>query len=176
MTNKLVFVTGGARSGKSSFALENARASGQRVTFIATAQALDAEMRERIARHQLERPADWTTLEEPRDVNAALGRVDSGVVVLDCLSILVSNLMLGDAEHAPLGEPEILERVGALLDAHAARDLSMIVVSNEVGSGIVPEYPLGRAFRDVLGRANQMVAHASNEAFLIVAGLPLKLK
>ncbi len=175
MTNELIFVTGGARSGKSTFALEKASAHGDHVTFIATAQAFDDEMRERIARHQLERPDTWTTLEEPRDVHRVLETV-RGTVVLDCLSILISNLMLGDAEHAPLEEPEILARVNTIIEVQAARAQSLIIVSNEVGSGIVPEYPLGRAFRDVLGRANQMVARAASEAYLIVAGLPIKLK
>ncbi len=175
MTNELIFVTGGARSGKSTFALEKASAHGDHVTFIATAQAFDDEMRDRIARHQLERPDAWTTLEEPRDVHRVL-EAASGTVVLDCLSILISNLMLGDAEHAPLEEPEILERIHTILEVRAARADALIVVSNEVGSGIVPEYPLGRAFRDVLGRANQMVAQAASEAYLIVAGLPIKLK
>lgn len=175
MTNELVFITGGARSGKSAFALEKARAFDQPVSFIATAQALDAEMGERIARHQRERPADWVTLEEPRDVPEALEGASSAVV-LDCLSMLVSNLMLGDAEHGPLEEAAILERVGAILEVQKSRMYPLIVVSNEVGSGVVPEYPLGRAYRDALGRANTMVARASTQAFLIVSGLPLKLK
>ncbi len=175
MTNELIFVTGGARSGKSAFALEKASAFVQPVTFIATAQAFDAEMRDRIRRHKLERPADWITLEEPHDVPAAL-KGASGAVVLDCLSILVSNLMLGDADHEALEEDAILERVAALLNIQQSRDRALIVVSNEVGSGIVPEYPLGRAFRDALGRANQMVARAATEAFLIVSGLPIKLR
>jgi adenosylcobinamide kinase / adenosylcobinamide-phosphate guanylyltransferase len=175
MTNELIFVTGGARSGKSTFALDCARQRGDRVTFIATAQAFDDEMRDRITQHKLERSDAWTTLEEPRDVSRALETV-AGTVVLDCLSILISNLMLGDAEHAPLEEPEILARVKLILEVQVARAHALIIVSNEVGSGIVPEYPLGRAFRDVLGRANQMVARAASEAYLIVAGLPLKLK
>jgi adenosylcobinamide kinase / adenosylcobinamide-phosphate guanylyltransferase len=175
MTNELIFVTGGARSGKSTFALEKASARGHHVTFIATAQAFDNEMLERIARHKLERPDTWTTLEEPRDVHRAL-KTASGTVVLDCLSILVSNLMLGDAAHPPFKEPEILAHVNTIIEVQAARTHALIVVSNEVGSGIVPEYPLGRTFRDVLGRANQMVARAASEAYLIVAGLPLKLK
>jgi adenosylcobinamide kinase/adenosylcobinamide-phosphate guanylyltransferase len=178
--SSLVFVTGGARSGKSTFALEKAQLHSGDVTFIATAQAFDDEMRERIARHKLERHrleqhGSWTTLEEARDVPSALEGAP-GTVVLDCLSIWVSNLMLGDPEHTALEEAEVLACVNALLEVQKARAHALIVVSNEVGSGIVPEYPLGRAFRDALGRANQMVAQASSEAFLIVAGLPLKLK
>ena len=172
----IIFVTGGARSGKSTFALEQAKATNEPVTFIATAQAFDEEMTERIARHQLERrsvenPNEWTTIEAPTDVKTALEKTKTRVVILDCLSLLVSNLMLEDKTEA-----EILERIRATLETAKTRDLKMIVVSNEVGSGIVPEYPLGRAFRDVLGRCNQMVAAASSEAYLLVAGLALRLK
>jgi adenosylcobinamide kinase / adenosylcobinamide-phosphate guanylyltransferase len=167
----LVFVTGGARSGKSTFALNLARATQEPVTFIATAQAFDAEMTERITKHQLERPQDWTTIEAPIDVQSALKQVKTRVVILDCLSLLVSNLMLEN-----FSEAKIQERIDDMLEIANARDLKLIVVTNEVGSGIVPEYPLGRLFRDVLGRANQTVAAASSEAYLLVAGLSLKLK
>ncbi len=167
----IIFVTGGARSGKSTFALNLARDTLEPVTFIATAQAFDAEMTERIEKHQLERPQAWTTIEAPTDVQTALENTKTRVVILDCLSLLVSNLML---EHCT--EPEILNRIETMLETANARDLKLIVVSNEVGSGIVPEYPLGRLFRDVLGRANQTVAAASSEAYLLVAGLSLRLK
>jgi adenosylcobinamide kinase / adenosylcobinamide-phosphate guanylyltransferase len=167
----IIFVTGGARSGKSTFALNLARATNEAVTFIATAQAFDTEMTERIEKHQLERPQAWTTIEAPTDVQTALEHTRTQVVILDCLSLLVSNLML---ENFP--EPKILEQMYDMLEIANTRDLKLIVVSNEVGSGIVPEYPLGRAFRDVLGRANQIVAAASSEAYLLVAGLSLRLK
>jgi adenosylcobinamide kinase / adenosylcobinamide-phosphate guanylyltransferase len=167
----IIFVTGGARSGKSTFALNLARATNEAVTFIATAQAFDTEMTERIVRHQLERPQAWTTIEAPLDVQTALEHVQTRVVILDCLSLLVSNLMLED-----FTEAEILERIYDLLEIATARDLMLIVVTNEVGSGVVPEYQLGRFFRDVLGRANQTVAAASSEAYLLVAGLSLRLK
>jgi adenosylcobinamide kinase / adenosylcobinamide-phosphate guanylyltransferase len=167
----LIFVTGGARSGKSTFALNLARATQEPVTFIATAQAFDTEMTERIEKHQLERPQDWTTIEAPTDVQTVLEHVQTRIVILDCLSLLVSNLMLEN-----FSEPKILERIEIMLEVAKARDLKLIVVTNEVGSGIVPEYPLGRAFRDVLGRANQTVAAASSKAYLLVAGLALKLK
>ncbi len=167
----LVFITGGARSGKSTFALNLARATLEPVTFIATAQASDTEMTERIHKHQLERPREWTTIEAPIDVKTALEHTQTRVVILDCLSLLVSNLMLENRS-----EPEILERIQTMIEIAHTRDLKLIVVSNEVGSGIVPEYPLGRLFRDVLGRTNQMVAAASSEAYLLVAGLSLRLK
>jgi adenosylcobinamide kinase / adenosylcobinamide-phosphate guanylyltransferase len=167
----IIFVTGGARSGKSTFALNLARDTKEAVTFIATAQAFDQEMTERITKHQLERPQDWTTVEAPIDVQTALEHTQTRVVILDCLSLLVSNLMLEN-----LSEPEILKRIQKALEIANTRDLKLIVVSNEVGSGIVPEYPLGRLFRDVLGRANQIVAANSSEAYLLVAGLALRLK
>ncbi len=172
MADGLIFITGGARSGKSRFALERAHALGGRdVTVVATAEALDDEMRERIARHRAERPEGWCTLEVSRQVESALESCRSAVVVLDCLSLWVSNLMLDG-----LSEAAMLERVDALLRVQHARAGVLIVVSNEVGSGIVPETPLGRRYRDALGRANQTVARASSQAFLLVAGLPVQLK
>ena len=164
---ELIFVTGGARSGKSSFALEKAiELGGDDVTFVATAERSDQEMTERIARHQLERPTTWRTIESPREVN--LTDLKSRVVLLDCLSLFVSNLLLDGLE-----EEMILERVRHTFDS---RTQTLIVVSNEVGMGLVPEYPLGRQFRDALGRANQLVARASTQAFFLVAGIPLRLK
>jgi adenosylcobinamide kinase / adenosylcobinamide-phosphate guanylyltransferase len=164
---ELIFVTGGARSGKSSFALEKAREiGGDDVTFVATAERSDDEMTDRIARHQLERPQTWRTLEAPREIN--LSDLKSQVVLLDCLSLLVSNLLLDGLE-----EPTILKRTQNMLDS---RIQTLIVVSNEVGMSLVPEYPLGRQFRDVLGRANQLVARASTQAFFLVSGIPMRLK
>ena len=168
---RLIYVTGGARSGKSRFAEARAAAlGGAQVTYLATAQAFDAEMAERIGRHRLERPLGWRTLEEPLEVPAALGGV-RGVLLLDCLSLWVSNLMLrGDDDEA------ILAAAGALLQTQAGRGGPLIAVSNEVGSGIVPDNALARRYRDTLGRVNQAVAAASDEAWLLASGLPLRLK
>jgi adenosylcobinamide kinase / adenosylcobinamide-phosphate guanylyltransferase len=164
---ELIFVTGGARSGKSSFALEKAiELGGDDVTFVATAERSDDEMTDRIARHQLERPSAWKTVEAPREIK--LSDLKSRVVLLDCLSLLVSNLLLDGLE-----EETILERIRQILES---RTQTLVIVSNEVGMGLVPEYPLGRQFRDVLGRANQLVARASTQAFFVVAGIPLRLK
>ena len=164
---ELIFVTGGARSGKSSFALQKAtELGGDDVTFVATAERSDDEMTDRIARHQLERPNTWKTIESPREVH--LTDLKSRVVLLDCLSLFVSNLLLDGLE-----EETILERVRLSLESRAQ---TLIVVSNEVGMGLVPEYLLGRQFRDVLGRANQLVARAATQAFFLVAGIPLRLK
>jgi adenosyl cobinamide kinase/adenosyl cobinamide phosphate guanylyltransferase len=165
----LIFVTGGARSGKSRYALERAvQVGGDAVSFIATAEASDAEMTERIARHRAERNGRWQTLEAPLEVERALENAVHNVVVLECLSLWVSNLML----HG-LDEPAILGRV-AVLQPKPGRTL--IVVSNEVGWGIVPDNALARTYRDVLGRANQQVGRVSSEAQLIVAGLAVCLK
>lgn len=176
--SRLVFVTGGARSGKSLFALQTVAAEGGPVTFVATAEALDDEMRERVERHRLERSllgGGWATLEAPRNAAAAVAGAPAGAVLLDCLSLLVSNVMLAHPDPAE-AEEGALEATEALLAAHRTRGGLLVVVSNEVGSGVVPAYPLGRAYRDALGRANQRVAAASDEAYLLVAGLPLRLR
>jgi adenosylcobinamide kinase / adenosylcobinamide-phosphate guanylyltransferase len=164
---ELIFVIGGARSGKSSFALEKAiELGGDDVTFVATAERSDDEMTDRIARHRLERPNAWKTVEAPREI--ILSGLKSRVVLLDCLSLLVSNLLLDGLE-----ETAILERVQKILEPQTQ---TLIVVSNEVGMGLVPEYALGRQFRDALGRANQLVARASTQGFFLVSGLPMRLK
>ena len=173
----LIYVTGGARSGKSRLAERRAGelAGGGQVTYLATAQAFDTEMTERTLRHRQDRPAGWPTLEEPLNVAAALGGVQ-GVVLLDCLSLWVSNLMLrGDTDGAILQAAHDLMRVqrerGGPLSVHP-----LIVVSNEVGSGIVPDNALARRYRDTLGWVNQAVAEASSEAWMAVSGLPMRLK
>ncbi|MEF2279954.1 bifunctional adenosylcobinamide kinase/adenosylcobinamide-phosphate guanylyltransferase [Deinococcus sp. YIM 134068] len=167
----IVFVTGGARSGKSTFAERRAAASGLPVTYLATAQAFDAEMTERITRHQGDRPAGWVTVEEPLDAPAALLAAATPTVLLDCLSLWVSNLMLAD-------EPDdaLLARADALLTAARARPGLTILVTNEVGLGIVPDNALARRYRDLLGWVNQRAAATSDEAWLLVSGLPVQLK
>ncbi|MGY2892405.1 bifunctional adenosylcobinamide kinase/adenosylcobinamide-phosphate guanylyltransferase [Deinococcus sp. UYEF24] len=168
---RLIYVTGGARSGKSSFAERRAAAlGGERVTYLATAQAFDDEMTERIGRHRRERPVGWHTLEEPLSVAPVLESIQ-GVVLLDCLSLWVSNLTLrGDADE------EILAAADALVALQSRRGSPLIVVSNEVGFGIVPDNALARRYRDTLGWVNQRVAAASDEAWLLVSGLSVRLK
>lgn len=178
---EFVLVLGGARSGKSRFAQELAlERGGERVLFVATAEAGDEEMAQRIAHHRRERPADWRTLEAPRNVAEALPErmTDARVVLLDCLTVLISNLVL-DAEEAPFGpqvEAGIVSQVEAIASVAEGFPGTFVVVSNEAGMGVVPPYPLGRAFRDLQGRANQILAQYADAVYLLVAGIPLQLK
>jgi adenosylcobinamide kinase / adenosylcobinamide-phosphate guanylyltransferase len=160
----LVVLLGGARSGKSRLAVERAAQSEQPVTFVATGEPGDEEMRERIAKHKAERPAGWSTIEEPLHVGRALASVPPWeTAVLDCLSLWVANLLAAE-----------LEPDGAL-DAAVSRSGLTIAVSNEVGMGIVPDNALARAYRDVLGRVNAEWTGAADEAYLVVAGKTLRL-
>ena len=168
----MIFVTGGARSGKSAFALRRASSfNGDAVSFIATAEALDSEMNDRITQHKLERNPKWQTLEESLDIKSALERATHKLIVLDCVALWVSNLLLtGTSETA------MLERTAAFIASAATLEKNVIVVSNEVGLGIVPDNALSRSYRDALGRVNQTFAAASSEAYLLVSGLELQLK
>lgn len=168
----LIVLLGGARSGKSRLALRLAAGSGGPVAFIATAEARDEEMAGRIARHRAERPPGWTTIEEPLALDAALaGAPDDACVVVDCLALWLSNLL--DQGYGP----EECERAATAATATAAaRTATSIVVSNEVGLGIVPATPLGRDYRDVLGRVNQAWVAAADAAALVVAGRALRLE
>jgi adenosylcobinamide kinase / adenosylcobinamide-phosphate guanylyltransferase len=168
----LTFLLGGARSGKSTLATELASSSGGRVTVIATGEARDDEMAARIASHRAERPAAWSTVEEPLELEAALAAVPAeSAVIVDCLSLWVANLIeRGDND----GDVEAFsERVA---DVARKRTPPTIVVSNEVGLGIVPASPLGRRYRDVLGRVNAQWAAVADEAALVVAGRKLRLQ
>ncbi|WP_288481665.1 bifunctional adenosylcobinamide kinase/adenosylcobinamide-phosphate guanylyltransferase [uncultured Deinococcus sp.] len=167
----IVYVSGGARSGKSRFAEAYAARPGDDVTYLATAQAFDDEMRDRIARHRGDRPAAWHTAEEPLDVAQAARNIRTPTLLLDCLSLWVSNLLL-----AGESEDRMLAATDDLLAALRERGGLSVLVSNEVGLGIVPDNALARTYRDALGRVNQRVAAASDEAYLLVSGLPLQLK
>jgi adenosylcobinamide kinase/adenosylcobinamide-phosphate guanylyltransferase len=180
----LTLIIGGARSGKSRAAQELAArlAAGRPVAYIATAEAGDDEMRERIARHRQSRPANWMTIEEPRRVTEALRRCDTAAVILiDCLTLYITNHLL-DLPDGPYGHGDgwDVERAEAaivtLIQVAQSVPADVIVVSNEVGLGLVPETPLGRVFRDVAGRANQAMAAAADRVVFMVAGLPSYLK
>jgi len=172
----LALITGGSRSGKSAHALELAEqaADRQRVPaiFIATAQALDDEMAARIARHRAARPARFRTIEEPVALIDALGRVEPGaVVVIDCVTLWLSNLIARE-----LTDEAVLSQAQQLARALSLARYSSLVVSGEVGSGLVPMEPLGRRFRDLLGLTNQLLASAADQVILMVAGCPLQVK
>lgn len=184
MAKRFILVLGGARSGKSDFALKLARDIGGRVVFLATAQAHDDEMRERIAVHQQQRLQEWRTIEEPLNVADALGAQarNADVVLVDCVTLWVANL-LAAASPAGVDEPDVAatadqlaSQLGALHDWYRSSSASLILVSNEVGMGLVPPYPSGRAFRDLLGGANQRLATLATEAYLLIAGMPVELK
>jgi adenosylcobinamide kinase/adenosylcobinamide-phosphate guanylyltransferase len=181
VAKELILILGGARSGKSSYAQRlAAELAGPDVLYVATAEARDDEMRTRIAVHQAERPAGWRTLEAPSLVQAPLEAAlgDARAVLLDCVTLLVSNAILSRGDEPSLAEAEsaVSAEVDALLAAYRAGSASWILVSNEVGMGLVPPYPLGRVYRDALGRANQMLAAAADRVSLLVAGLPLRIK
>jgi adenosyl cobinamide kinase/adenosyl cobinamide phosphate guanylyltransferase len=168
----LTFLLGGARSGKSALAVDLARRANGRVTVIATAEARDDEMRERIALHRQERPRAWETVEEPVELADALAGVSSEqAAVVDCLSLWVANVLERGADDA-----DVEVRNAAVLDAAPARASLTIVVSNEVGLGVVPATPLGRRYRDLLGRLNARWAGAADEALFVVAGRALTLR
>lgn len=180
----LTFVLGGARSGKSRHAqgLAEEYARTGPVVFVATAQAGDDEMAARIARHQADRPGGWRTVEEPLDVAGVLEReTEAAAVVIDCLTFFVTNHLLrsGDAARCDADvwdEAGVEGAVAGLLVAVRECAPRVILVSNEVGMGLVPETALGRVWRDAAGRANQAAAQAADEVTLMVAGLPLRVK
>ncbi|MGE4431037.1 MAG: bifunctional adenosylcobinamide kinase/adenosylcobinamide-phosphate guanylyltransferase [Sphingobium sp.] len=169
MSNSLL-VIGGARSGKSRYAQARAEASGLKPVFIATAQAFDGEMRDRIARHQADRGPEWETVEAPLDLPRAIAAhgAPDRVLLVDCLTLWVSNLMLAGQD--------VGQAAGALVEALTAAEGLVVLVSNEVGWGIVPDNALARRFRDEAGFVNQGVAAAAGEVQMVVAGLPLRLK
>ncbi len=180
MGKRLTLILGGARSGKSDYARRLAAERGDRVLYVATAEPGDDEMAARIAAHRAERPAQWQTLEAPHHIGQALRSHLSraAVILIDCLTLLASNVI------APLPEPVTAEaaeaalnaEVDELLAAYADSAAEWIVISNEVGLGLVPPYPLGRVYRDALGRANQRLAAAADEVLFMVAGLPMRVK
>ncbi len=167
-----ILVGGGARSGKSAFALSLARGLGPRRVYVATAEAKDAEMAERIGRHARERGGDFRTVEAPIGVVEAVRAVrDADVLVLDCVTFWLSNLLLRGS-----GEEEILGEVGKLAGAVREAPFHSVLVTNEVGMGLVPETPLGRAFRDVTGRAHQALAAAADEVYFGLLGAMIRLR
>jgi adenosylcobinamide kinase/adenosylcobinamide-phosphate guanylyltransferase len=189
---KLTLILGGARSGKSSFAEGRARElGGDSVLYVATSEMKDEEMQQRVEKHRAGRPSAWGTLEAPRNVAQALRQERSAakVVLLDCVTFLVANHLLdaagpeGDPFASPSADPfderieaDVVAEVEALAAFVRETEVEVLAVSNEVGLGVVPPYELGRAYRDILGRANQILARHADEVLLLVAGIPMKVK
>lgn len=183
---KMILITGGARSGKSTFAEEKAKGFGDSILYIATSKACDDEMKERIRRHREQRPASWVTVEAYRDMDDNLeGRLEGlDAVLLDCITIMVSNIMLEKAmDWEGLSTGEINEVEGnikleiekLILMARKAA-CPFVIVTNELGMGVVPPTVLGRVVRDAGGRANQMLAKAADEVYMCVSGIPVRIK
>lgn len=169
---QVILIGGGVRSGKSAFALSRARALGTRRVFVATAEPLDGEMDLRVQRHREERGDAFVTLEAPRELTQCLESItDADVVVVDCLTLFISNLMVQG-----LSSSQIEARIAELTACLVALPFPSIVVSNEVGLGIVPENAMARAFRDLAGRAHQQLGRAASEVYLGVMGQMLRLK
>lgn len=183
---RIILITGGARSGKSTFAEEMAVKLGRRVLYIATSIPFDSEMKDRVKKHRQQRPADWSTLEAYRDLDALIAENmgDAGVVLLDCITIMVSNLMLEQGmdwesigtDAINTAEDLVKAEVEKLLKAAEAHEAVFVIVTNELGMGVVPPYKLGRAVRDIAGRANQMIAKAADEVYMCISGIPVKIK
>jgi len=183
----ITFITGGARSGKSSLAEKIAAQLSGKVLYIATAAPLDEEMEKRIALHKKRRPKDWKTIEEPKNISRVLNKIELEdeyneypVILIDCLALLVSNwLPLEEAEDIKQWDilrSNLLSEIKIMLKSAKSLPQHVIIVSNEVGLGVVPEYPLGRLYRDLLGEVNQMTAEAADEVYFMVSGIPMKIK
>ena len=179
-SSRHLLITGGVRSGKSKYAENQATAMGGQVVYIATAEALDDEMAERIANHRRGRPADWLTVEEPFDIVSALRKYDRKdfAIIIDCLTLYLNNLLMRHENE--FMQPEffhkILREIEGLADVIMKHQANIILVTNEVGWGIVPDNPLARVFRDIAGKANQIMAEICDEVYLMVCGIPVLLK
>jgi len=173
---ELTFITGGARSGKSSYAVDIAKKHGGQVILIATAVVFDEEMKTRVAAHRQSRPANWEVVEEPRNLSPLISEIsdrrDEDILILiDCLGLFITNLLLDD-----FSDEEMNLRIECLVKTIGQSKNSIIIVSNEVGEGIVPENALSRRFRDFVGLANQKMAQKSNTAIFMRCGIPQYLK
>lgn len=169
----ITFILGGARSGKSRFAIKLAKERAKRVAFIASCQPKDLEMNKRIMLHKKARPVHWQTFEEPQDILPLLKKIGDKfeLILMDCLTLFISNLLLKNFKEAAI-EDEVNQILSMLKKIKA----KSIIISNEVGLGIVPDNKLARDFRDIAGRINQLVAAKSDEVIFMAAGIPLKLK
>jgi len=181
---KTILLLGGARSGKSRFAQEYAMRNGENVLYVATATAGDEDMRRRIEKHKKDRPSNWRTLEAITDIGVQIeaNAGDARLIVVDCITMLVNNIFsrydekrFDEIDDTAL-ENEVIAEIRRLQQCLEKLDVSFLIVSNEVGLGLVPSNRMGRLYRDILGRANQMLAETSDEVYLLVTGIPLQVK
>lgn len=182
----IILITGGARSGKSSLAETKAKELGEKVVYIATAIAFDEGMKDRISKHRASRPDTWTTIEKYRDFYTLENEdfLESDLILLDCMTLMVSNVLLEseiDFDNCSMEEVDCIEKsifkeVEELLEIVYKHKKKLIIVTNEVGMGLVPSYRLGSIFRDIAGRVNQYLAKQADEVYLTVSGIPLKIK
>jgi adenosylcobinamide kinase / adenosylcobinamide-phosphate guanylyltransferase len=183
-SRKIILLLGGARSGKSRFAQEYAHRYGENVLFVATATAGDEDMQRRIEKHKKDRPTDWRTLEVVTSIGSQIeaNAGDVCLVVVDCITMLINNIFsrydekqFGSIDDSAL-EKEVVAEIERLQVCMKKLNASFLIVSNEVGLGLVPDNRMGRLYRDFLGRANQMLAQQSDEVYMLVAGIPLRVK
>lgn len=185
--SKIILVTGGARSGKSTFAENKVKEIGGTIGYIATAKVTDEDMARRIEHHRASRPSHWPTFERYKNFEQLLSDevfLGCDTLLLDCVTILVTNGMFDyeqDYDHLPMGRVNEIEaliagEIKTLIEMIRTMDMTLVMVTNEVGLGVVPPYRLGSLFRDIAGRMNQMIAREADEAYFIVSGLPLRLK
>ena len=185
--SKTILVTGGARSGKSSFAESLIKERGERILYVATAKPIDEEMRDRIRMHREQRPDHWDTLEQYRGLGEVLPERSKHYdgILLDCVTIMSTNILFDlpfmkeadiPIDRCHEAEDLLMKEIDAITGAFSKLECDLILVTNEIGSGLVPEYPLSRFFRDALGRANQKLGKACDEVYFVACGIPMKMK
>jgi adenosylcobinamide kinase/adenosylcobinamide-phosphate guanylyltransferase len=174
--NRIIFIIGGARSGKSSFAQQLATKKSEKVVFVATAEPLDSEMTDRIKKHKKSRPKSWQTLELHREIAKGLkpGKSKPDVVIIDCITLLISNLTQ-DKNPGMKIEKMVFAEINELIDYMKTQSTTFIIVSNELGLGVVPDNRLARDFRDIQGKVNQLIAQNADEIYFMMAGIPLRI-
>jgi adenosylcobinamide kinase/adenosylcobinamide-phosphate guanylyltransferase len=169
---KIIFITGSVRSGKSNFAVKFAKSSKKKVVFLATCRPLDDEMKKRVKKHRKTRPKTWKTIEEHMDIASIIKKLEKNeIILIDCLTLWISNLLL-----SRFSEREIFKKIKEFIMTVKEANCSIIMVSNEVGWGIVPDNKLSRLFRDIAGTLHQKIAKVCDEVYLTVAGIPIEIK
>lgn len=182
---RITFITGGARSGKSTYAEKMAKESGKKITYVATSIAFDEGMKDRIKKHQQQRPREWATIEKYCDFHEVIGIKEyqqSQILLVDCITVMICNLMMDSGLDFDNCSPEEVDRLEKQVIAEVegllllSEEKELIIVSNELGMGLVPAYKMGSYYRDIAGRINQLIASKADNVFLVVSGLQIKLK